>query len=125
MINQKLLHVFCLYGNDQIYGFYFFKDAKMYYEELEGNTLHFIASIMNCLSPPVFYNGFTKCIQNILKKNESYQMLLFENLGHNTILLPMWNKKYSPIFDNQTAYYLYNMVFPESPLPNKRVFILQ
>ncbi len=125
MINQKLLHVFCLYGNDQIYGFYFFKDAKMYYEEIEGNTLHFIASIMNCLSPPVFYNGFTKCIQNILKKNESYQMLLFENLGHNTILLPMWNKKYSPIFDNQTAYYLYNMVFPDSPLPNKRVFILE
>lgn len=125
MVERKLMKVFCLQGNNQVYGFYFFKDAKMYYEEIEGNTLHFVASVMNCLSPPVFYNGFTRCIQLILKKDESYQMLLFENLGHNTILLPLWTNNYSPIFDNKTAYYLYNMVFPGSPLTNKRVFILQ
>ena len=125
MVERKLMKVFCLQGNNQVYGFYFFKDAKMYYEELEGNTLHFVASVMNCLSPPVFYNGFTRCIQMILKKDESYQMLLFENLGHNTILLPLWTNNYSPIFDNKTAYYLYNMVFPGSPLTNKRVFIVQ
>ena len=34
MIKQRLLQVYCLCGNNQIYGFYFFKDAKMYYEDL-------------------------------------------------------------------------------------------
>lgn len=124
MIKQDLLYVYCLRNKDQIYGFYFFKDAKMYYEELECNTLHFVGSIMNCLQPTVFFQGFLHSIKNVLRTNDSFGMLLFENIGHNHVILPFWNTMYAPVFVNKTAYYLYNFVYPGSPLLANRVFVL-
>ncbi len=124
MIKQKLLYVYCLRNKQNVYGFYFFKDAKMYYEELEGNTLHFIGSIMNCLQPTIFYSGYLNSLKHLLKKDKSFTMLLFENIGHNHIILQQWNRSYVPVFTNNTAYYLYNFVYPGSPLAVNRVFIL-
>ena len=96
----------------------------MYYEELEGNTLHFIGSIMNCLQPTIFYSGYLNSLKHLLKKDKSFTMLLFENIGHNHIILQQWNRSYVPVFTNNTAYYLYNFVYPGSPLAVNRVFIL-
>ena len=125
LIKQKLLYVYCLKGREHVYGFYFFRDAKMYYEELEGNTLHCIGSIMNCLSVSIFYSGFLYSMRDIIKKEKSFSMLLFEDLGHNEMLLNLWNTNNIPVFTNKTAYYLYNFIYPGSPIGKKRVFILQ
>ena len=62
---------------------------------------------------------------HILKKEKSYSMLLFEDNGHNEILLNLWNTNNIPVFTNKTAYYLYNFIYPSSPIEKKRVFILQ
>lgn len=124
LISQKLLYIYCLKSKTNVYGFYFFKDAKMYYEEMEMNTLQFSASVMNCLSHTIFYAGYLHSMQDIIKKDKSKTMLLFENIGHNSIILEEWKKKYSPIFTNKTAYYTYNFVHPYSPMPLNRVFVL-
>jgi hypothetical protein len=124
MVTCGLMKIFCLRNRENIYGFYFFKDAKMYYEEIEGNTLHFIGSIMNCLIPSLFYNGFLNSLKKILKKDSSFMMLLFEDIGHNCILYEFWKNNYLPVFTNKTAYYLHNFVHPKSPLDKKRVFVL-
>ena len=123
MIRQGILHIYCLKNKQHIYGFYFFKDANMHYEELDGNTLHFTNSVMNCLSPTIFYNAFVNSIQDLVHKNKTYKMMLFEDIGHNEILLQFWNQHNSPIFTNLTAYYLYNFVYPIK-VAKKRVFIL-
>ena len=96
----------------------------MYYEDMDMNTLQLTASVMNCLSPMIFYAGYLHSLQDILKKDKTKTMLLFENIGHNSILLKEWNKKYSPIFSNKTAYYNYNFVHHYSPMPLNRIFIL-
>jgi hypothetical protein len=124
LISQKLLYIYCLKSKTNIYGFYFFKDANMYYEDMDMNTLQFSASVMNCLSPMIFYTGYVHSLQDILKKDKTKTMMLFENIGHNSIILKEWSKKYSPIFTNKTAYYNYNFVHPYSPMPLNRVFIL-
>ena len=123
MMRQEILHIYCLKNKQQILGFYFFKDAKMHYEDLEGNTLHFMNSVMNCLSPTIFYNAFLNSIQDLIHKNKKYKLLLFEDIGHNEIILQFWSQHNSPIFTNLTAYYLYNFVYPIK-VAKKRVFIL-
>ena len=120
-----LLYIYCLKKGEHVYGYYFFKDAKMYYEEVDGNTLQLTCSVMNCLSPTIFYSGYLHSIRDILKKNDTYSMLLFEDIGHNHILLKQWSMNYTPVFTNKTAYYLHNFIMPGSPIAQKDVFILQ
>ena len=50
-------------------------------------------------------------------------MLLFEDIGHNEIIMQFWNQHNNYIFTNLTAYYLYNFVYPLK-ITKKRVFIL-
>jgi hypothetical protein len=124
MIKNKILYIYCLKANENIYGFYFFKDTNMYYEDIECNTITFQTSVMNCLSSDIFYTGFLNSIKEIVKLDTSFHMLLFEDIGHNNIIMQYWNKKYTPIFTNKTAYYLYNYIYPGSPLNKTRMFIL-
>lgn len=124
MIKNNILYIYCLKSKENIYGFYFFKDSRLYYEDVECNTLLFLSSVMNCLSPDIFYTGYLNSIKEILKLDNSFNMLLFEDIGHNNIIMEYWNKKYTPIFTNKTAYYLYNYIYPGSPHRSPRVFIL-
>ena len=64
-------------------------------------------------------------MRDIIKKETSFCMLLFEDIGHNEMLLNLWNTNNIPVFTNKTAYYLYNFIYPGSPIEKKRVFILQ
>lgn len=130
MIQNHVLYVYCLKLGEHVYGMYFIKDAFTHYEDIEnGNTLQLIASINNSSSADLFTNGFKhalKDIQTIARKNQHkrFQMLMIENLGHNEHILTEWNHTFSPVFENPTAYYLYNMVFPGSPLSSKNVLCL-
>lgn len=131
MIRQKLLYVFCLRKGEDVYGVYFLKDAKTQYDELEGNTLQCFATVMNYdfiyeeRQTQLFYLGFLHGLNNILKINNSYKILIIEETSNNDILLYHWRQKYSPVFKNKSAYYLYNFILPSSPLsPNKCMILL-
>ena len=123
-IKQNTTYVFCLKKGSFVYGMYFFKDAKMQYEDLEGNTLHFYGSVCNTDTAKLFHLGFLHSICLILKKQKEYKMLLFENLGDNTVLHRMWRQKNSPTLENKTAYYTFNWIWPGSPLQPERCLFL-
>jgi hypothetical protein len=123
-IKHSLLYVYALQRGEHTFGLYFFKDMKTQYEDIEGNTLQCCASVMNMKDEPLFYLGYLHSIQNIIKQNKTYKILLIENIGHNVIITKQWKIKHSPIFSNRSAYYLYNMVFPSSPIVDERCMIL-
>lgn len=123
LINDKQLHVYCLRREGQIYGLYFFKDTKTQYDDIEGNTLQCIGSVMNSEDDGLFYSGFLHSLERINKSN-SYKMFILEDIAHNKYILSHWSTKYTPVFTNETAYYLYNFVYPRSPIPPEKCLLL-
>jgi len=126
LIKSNLLMVFCLRCREHIYGWYFIKNPKVQYEDIDagGQTLQCIASIMNCNSKDVFFSGFLHGLRDILKRYPKFSILVFENISHNVFLLNHWNKKNSAILENASAYYLYNFIMPGSPILPERVLVL-
>jgi hypothetical protein len=129
LIKQRLLYVFCLRNGENILGIYFVKDAKMQYEKLnqadiDNNTLHCIGSITNCESNQVFYLGYLHGLRQIIEKNREFKMILMEEIGHNCYLVNLWREKHTPVFINDTAYYLFNMIYPMSPTTPEKCLIL-
>jgi hypothetical protein len=129
LIKQGLLFVFCLREGENIYGMYFIKDAKMQYEKLnqediENDTLQVCASISNCESNELFFLGYLHGLRQIIEKQKKFRMILMETIGHNCYLYGMWCEKHTPIFKNDTAYYLINMIYPCSPVDSTKCFIL-
>jgi hypothetical protein len=124
-IKEKQLFVYCLRCEEEIYGIYFFKDAKMQYEDIEGNTLQCISSVMNCNSINLFYLGFLYSMQEIIKGSRDYKILLIENIAHNNFILENWMKSNAAVFINDTAYYSYNFIYPSSPVTSNNCLIVQ
>ena len=129
-IIQGSLYAYCLQRGKNIYGYYFFKDSFTEYEDIRnksgdsGGCLHMIASVMNIKSGELFYQGFIHSLYDILKINKNYKMLLFDKISHNVLLLSYWNRRFSTVFTNPSAYYLYNMVFPKGLFNAERTFVL-
>ena len=62
---------------------------------------------------------------SILEMNKTYKMLFFDETSHNPILMNYWKEKHTPIFKNENAYYLFNFIYPCSPInPEKCLVIL-
>lgn len=123
LINDKQLHIYCLKSEGHVFGLYFFKDTKTQYEDIEGNTLQLVGSVMNSTDYTLFYTGFLHSLDMINKTNR-YKMFILESISHNQIIFNHWRTNYTPIFTNKTAYYLYNYVYPSSPLPPEKCLLL-
>ena len=124
LIKKGIIYIYCLRNREQIHGFYFFKNTYTEYDDMEGDSLQLYASIMNTSSRLLFYNGFHNSVYQILKNKNNFKLLTIENIGHNTLLMPYLSKN-PVIFNNNTAYYLYNMVYPRSPLlPERCLFLI-
>jgi hypothetical protein len=127
LIRRRLLFVYCLQRSGNVYGMYFIKNAKIRYEDVDGNTLQLVASILDYRQydrGELHYLGFLHSLQSIIKKKPSFKMLLIEEIGHNVLITRYWRNKHTPLFKNEAALYLYNMIFPMSPIPIERCFIL-
>jgi len=123
LINDKQLHIYCLRSEGQVYGIYLFKDTKTQYEDIEGNTLQLVGSIMNSTDEAIFFTGFLYSL-NMINKTNIYKMFIIESISHNLIIYRHWRTKYTPVFTNKNAYYLYNYVYPCSPLSPEKCLIL-
>lgn len=125
LIKLGVLYVYCLKRGEHVLGMYFIKDALTQYEDLaNGGTLCCYASVSNCSDRTLFVLGFFHAIRDILKNFPHYQMLIIENLAHNSAILWKWREKHSVVFENPGAYYFYNYVVPGSPLLEKDCLIL-
>lgn len=123
LINDNQLYIYCLRSEGHIYGLYFFKDTKTQYDDIEGNTLQLIGSVMNSDAEDIFYTGFLHSLDAINKKAK-YKMLIMEGISSNINISTYWRTNYTPVFTNETAYYLYNFVYPCSPMPCEKCLIL-
>lgn len=124
LIKIEQLFVYVLRVGEQVIGVYFFKDTKLLHEKLEGNTLHFIGSIMNNNNPQVFYTGFLFALKSILKKTKKYKVLVIDSISHNDIVLSQWSQYNKPISITNTGYYLFNYIIPVMPFEQTKSFIL-
>jgi hypothetical protein len=124
LVNQQNLYVFCLRSQREILGVYFFKNTKTQFEASSGETLQFIGSVSNCKSNDTFYLGFLHSLKQIIKIKREFKILVFENIGHNMIVFDYWRDKHTPLFENLSAYYLFNFIFPGSTISPDRTFFV-
>jgi hypothetical protein len=125
LLRRELLYVYSLRCGDQIYGFYFLKDMKCQYEDIGGNTLQCVATLMTGESPALFFLGFLHSLRSLLKLRPSYKMLFLDEMSDTSILFKYWRTKHTPIFSNETGCYLFNFIYPSSPLsPEKCLFLM-
>lgn len=123
LIKTDQLLVYILRERDQVLGVYIFKDTRLQHEKLEGNTIHFIASIMNNNNHQAFYVGFLFALKSILKKKKNYKVLVFDSISHNDIILSQWLQHNKPISITKTGYYLFNYIIPMMPFNQTKTFI--
>lgn len=125
LIKNEILYVYVLKKGLDFIGIYFIKDEKTQYDNMNGaETLHFVASINNCSSEKIFILGFFHTIKALQKYKKYYNFILFDNIGNNELILRTWRKKYTPIIENQAAYYTLNLIHPCSPISYQKSFIL-
>ena len=126
LIISNQLYCFCLKYKKDILGYYFFKNANIQYEDMAGvndcDTLHFIASFTNSLAVDLFGLGYLHSIKAILKLKKTFKMLLFDEISHNSLILPSWKIDNPILNETESAYYLYNMCF--HCIKPDRVFII-
>jgi len=124
LVKRGLMHIYCMYCKEQVYGLYFYKDTTSQYEYVDGTAVQLVSSIMNTTNDLLFNAGFLHSISQLTKYKNDYNLVMIENIGHNITIDAYWNSKNTPIFSNSTAYYLYNMVYPCSPLLPERCMII-
>jgi len=124
LIKIGQLFVYVLRTGEQVLGVYFLKDTKLQHEKLDGNTIHFIGSIMNNNNPQVFYIGFLFALKSILKKKKNYKVLVIDSISHNDMVLSKWSQYNKPISITKTGYYLFNYIIPMMPFEQTKSFIL-
>ena len=121
MIKSGILYVYCLKRMDDILSVYIFRDTRMSYDGL-GGILQLVGSIHNSSSLPLFINGFINSVFEIIRKIPVYKVLMVDEICDNILIT---NSIGGRIIDRfWTAYYLYNMVVPYSPLRSIHCIIL-
>ena len=113
LIKSGILYVYCLKYFDTIYGVYIFRDTRSNYDDF-GSILQLVVSINNCSSQELFINGFFQSMNDIMKKIPVYKIVMIDEISDNDIILRTCG--FQSQSEYLSAYYLYNMVVPYSPL---------
>ncbi len=123
--NGKII-VYALKYKSKILGMYFFKDPKICYDTSEDrNILECIGSILIHNDDSLFFGGLLHAIYDIQQNAAiKYKLIAFSDIMHNGQIINRWKWKYNPICVTQSAYYVYNAVFPNMPYDAKQCFIL-
>ena len=130
LIQKKRILVYVLKQQSKTIGFYFFKDPKICYEfSEERNVLDLIGSVflqpLDKTSESLFFGGLLHAIHNVQEDSKDpYKLISFYQLTHNSQLIQRWKWKYNPLSITQSAYYLYNAVFPNMPYDENKSFVL-
>lgn len=130
LIQKKRIIVYALKHQSKTLAFYFFKDPKTCYEfSEERNVLDSIGSVF--LQPfdknaeSIFFGGFLHAVHNVQEDaKQPYKLISFYQLTHNSQLIQRWRWKYNPLSITQSAYYLYNAVFPNMPYDENKTLVL-
>lgn len=118
---------------EHIHGVYFFEhtrkswlDDTIAYTDvirLTGSVLFTGIHPKHDLRGIVFFRGFVNCLQEYLLgegKSSRKGVLEIPSYSYNLLLLDKWREKYELHAKTDSSFYLYNLVYPSSPiLPEK------
>jgi hypothetical protein len=121
MIKSGTLYVYCLKRKEDILSVYIFRATRMSYAGL-GGILQLVCTIHNSSSLPLFINGFINSVFEVIRTIPVYKVLMVDEIGDSTLITNHIGGRI--IQRHLTAYYLYNMVVPYSPLRSIGCFIL-
>jgi hypothetical protein len=124
LIVSKNIFVFALKKKGKILGVYCFRDMHMQYEDFGGSSISLVASFCNTESGEVFFSGFIHALKELLTFNRKYKVVSIDSIGSNCVILSYWTRFRNYIFSTPAAYYLYNFIYPNSPVDNKKCFFL-
>jgi len=112
---------------DMVYGMYFFRDAHMKYEDLDGgDTLHATAAFCNTADFELYFLGFVLAVREARKdlSGTETKMLMVDDLGHLRGVAKRWQRTHDVVLRAKCAYYFCNYVVPRSPYEAGTVNIL-
>ena len=89
-----------------------------------AGSLIFRKTILHDVDNLYFFRGFLHCMKYILHDNKQFGVIEIPKISHNEYILERWSEKYELKNVSSLYYYLYNMVFPKSPLLQKNAMIL-
>lgn len=121
-----ILLISTLNGKETVKGLYIFKDMYTTWDHSKlkhKRTIQCVSSVCYNMSETLyFFRGFLHSIKEIYYQKKDYGVLAIEHNSHNGYILQRWNEKYKMHMSTQTAYYLYNMMYPKSSIENTRFF---
>jgi hypothetical protein len=131
LLRQKAVRMYALQSYGNTLGIYFMRNARTYYEELNGaNTLECVGSLCLTDDRELFYGGFLLSIRESFNNmwgqtdaQQIYGVLSVPGLGHNVFLNNALPKK-DVMLRVQSEYILHNMVAPKSPYSPERALII-
>lgn len=114
LVKTKNLFIYSILHNDIIKAVYFFRNAHTSYA-LHGQTkllpsIELFCSINSFDDTQylLFFNGFTKALQLIIKDHPEFGLLLIEDISHNGTIMKNVFSKYKAYSETNNGYYLYN-----------------
>jgi hypothetical protein len=112
---------------DTVYAIYFFRNAHMKYEDLDGgDTIHAVNAFCNTDDFELYFLGFQWAVKEARKdcSGTETKMLMVDDLGHLRGIANRWMSTHDVILRTKCAYYFCNYVLPKSPYNKNYINIL-
>ena len=112
---------------DAVYAIYFFRNAHMKYDDLEGgDTIHATGAFCNTDDAELFFLGFVWALRSARKdfSGTETKILMVDDLGHLRGVAKRWQQTHDVVLRTKCAYYFCNYVVPRSPYSADMVNIL-
>ena len=124
-VHSQLYYVFCLQCNNEIIGYYFFKDGLLHDDSLESDTIICIGSkSTRFLSNETLFLGFMQSLHLLFKIKQNYKRLIVEGISHNLYLIEHLNRVFGTGKGFNSQIYMYNYSFPYRIINPINAFIL-
>lgn len=132
LIKAQIFFVSCLRKGDQVYAYYFWKDAKTQYvlpDDFPGDTIQSMATVnqMDREDDPrgrLFYLGFLHALHHIIQQKPTFKILLLDEMADSVYLHSHWKAKHQPLHTHSSAYYTFNLICPCSPISPEKCLVL-
>jgi hypothetical protein len=109
---------------DALYAIYFFRNAHMKYEDLDGgDTIHCVAAFCNTRDFELYFLGFLWALRSAIKDFRP-RMLMIDDIGHVRPIVARWMQTHDIVLKTPCAYYLCNYIVPRSPYNPEDVCLL-
>lgn len=118
---------------EHVHGIYVLEKTNMSWENenLEKPHMLRLAASMNFgrmhthdIQHVLFFRGFLNCLNSYLLDRKDIGILEIPCISDNDLILSKWQEKYELRNVMQSAYYLYNLIYPNSPIQTNQFILL-